>query len=62
MRHALGSQRALAASEPNLSIMPAHILWIDKKAATEGHAIDKASNTNVASSRVSPDPPYFSET
>jgi hypothetical protein len=37
-------------------------LWIDRNAATEGHAIDSSSNTSVASSRDSPYPPASSET
>jgi hypothetical protein len=62
MLHMRGNHRARAASDPNLSIIPPHILLIDKNAATEGQAIDKASNTKVASSRDNADPPKSSDT
>jgi hypothetical protein len=60
MSAAPGSQRARAASDPNFAIIPAHMLWIDKKAATAGHAIDSPSNTSVPSSLDSPVPPISS--
>lgn len=57
IRQAVGSTRAFISADPNLSIMPAHMLWIDRKDDTAGQAIAKASNTRVASRRLSPDPP-----
>ena len=48
--------------DPNWSIMRAHMLWIDRNAATEGQAIDSASNTSVASRRVRAVPPASSLT
>ena len=62
MFRALGRYLARKSSAPNLSIIAAHILWIDKNAATEGQAIDSASKTKVASSLVRPDPPLCSRT
>jgi hypothetical protein len=38
------------------------MLWIDRNEATDGQAIDSASNTSVASSRVRPEPPSSSGT
>ena len=54
--------RAFSASLPKVSIILAHMLWIDRNAATDGQAIDSASNTSVASSRPSPAPPASSDT
>jgi len=55
-------KRAFMSSEPNLSSIAAHMLWIDRKLATAGQAIDKASNTSTASSRPRPVPPASSLT
>ena len=57
IEHRSGSQRSRASALPNLSIMPPHMLWIDRKDATEGQAIDSASKTSVPSRRDSPVPP-----
>ena len=54
--------RSRISIEPNLSIIAAHMLWIDRNAATEGQAMERASNTSTPSSRPSPEPPASSLT
>ena len=45
-----------------LSIIQAHMLWIEMKAATVGHPVDRASKITAASSRLNPAPPISSRT
>ena len=62
MLRTCGIYRAFRSSEPKLSSIRAHMLWIDRNAATEGQAMLSASKTSVASSRLSPAPPLSSDT
>ncbi|CKT28928.1 Uncharacterised protein [Mycobacterium tuberculosis] len=55
-----GIQSLRCSSVPKLSIIHAHMLWMDKNAAVTGSAIANCSKMRTPSSRRSPLPPTSS--
>ena len=55
-----GTQNLRCSAVPNLSIIHAHMLWMDRNAAVVGSAMANCSKMRTPSSRRSPLPPTSS--